>query len=173
MRLNVWIQIRQQHLNNSPRKILLHSAEVTAKTLQLLFNNAISNSEFPDNQKLADVIPVFKKKDRLDKTNYRPVSVWPPVSKMLERLMQKQINEHTKNKLSSYFCGYRKGFRTQYVLLSLIERCKKNLWYKRIWWSNFGGFIESIWYFQSWTISCKTYCFIKWLPTVQSWQIHS
>ena len=173
MRLNVWIQIRQQHLNNIPRKILLHSVEVTPKTLQLLFNNAISNSEFPDNLKLADVIPVFKKKDRLDKMNYRPVSAWPPVSKMLERLMQKQINEHTKNKLSSYFCGYRNGFRTQYVLLSLIERCKKNLWYKRIWWSNFDGFIESIWYFQSWTISCKTYCFIKWLPAVQSWQIHS
>ena len=93
--------------------------------MQLLFNNAISNSEFPDNLKLADVIPVFKKKDRLDKMNYRPVSAWPPVSKMLERLMQKQINEHTKNKLSSYFCRYRKGFRTQYVLLSLIERCKK------------------------------------------------
>ena len=95
--------------------------------MQLLFNNAISNSEFPENLKLADVTPVFKKKDPLDKTNYRPVSVLPSVSKIFERLMQKQINEHIKNKLSPYLCGYRKGFSTQYALLSLIERWKKIL----------------------------------------------
>ena len=41
--------------------------------------------------------------------------------------MQKQINEHIKKKLSPYLCGYRKGFSTQYALLSLIERLKKIL----------------------------------------------
>ena len=28
---------------------------------------------------------------------------------------------------SPYFCGYRKGFNTQYALLSVIEKWKKNL----------------------------------------------
>ena len=64
--------------NNIPSKILRQSAAVTAYTLQLLFNSAISNSEFPENLKLAYVTLVFKKKTRLDKTNYRPVSVFPP-----------------------------------------------------------------------------------------------
>ena len=67
--------------NNIPPKIRRQSAEVTANTLQLLFNNTIPNSEFPENAKLADVTPVFKKKYPLDKTNYKPVSVLPPVSK--------------------------------------------------------------------------------------------
>ena len=106
--------------NNIPPKILRQSAEVTANTLQLLFNKALSNSEFPKNLLLADVTPVFKKKDRLDKTNYRPVSVLSLVSKFFEKLMHKQINEHLKNKLSPYLSGYRKGFSTQYALLSHI-----------------------------------------------------
>ena len=88
--------------NNIPTKIIRQSAEFTANTLQLLFNNAISNSEFPESLKLADVTLAFKKKDPLDKTNYRPVSVLPPVSKIFERLMQKQVNEHIKNKSSPY-----------------------------------------------------------------------
>ena len=113
--------------NNITPKILRQSAEVTANTLQLLFNNAISNSVFPENLKLADVTPVFRKKNHLDKANYRPVSVLPPVSKIFERLMQKQINEHIKNKLSHYFCGYREGFSTHYALMSLIELWKKIL----------------------------------------------
>ena len=110
--------------DNIPPKILRQIAEVTANTF-LLFNNAISNSEFPENLKLADVTPVFKKKDPLDKTNYRLVSVLPPVSKIFERLMQKQITENIKNKLSLYLCGYRKGFSTQYALLPLTERWKR------------------------------------------------
>ena len=61
------------HNNISP-KILRQSVQVTANTLQLLFNYAISNSEFPENLKLADVTPVFKKKVSLDKTHYRPVN---------------------------------------------------------------------------------------------------
>ena len=48
--------------NNIPPKILQQSAEVTANTLQLLFNNTISDSEFPKNLKLA-VTPVVKKKE--------------------------------------------------------------------------------------------------------------
>ena len=44
-----------------PLKILHQSTEVITNTLQLLFNNAISSNEFPENQKLADVTPVFKK----------------------------------------------------------------------------------------------------------------
>ena len=104
--------------NSIPSKILRQSAEVTANTLQLLFNNAISNSEFRENLKLADVTPVFKKKDPFDKTNYRPVSVFL----RFQRLMQKQINEHIKNKLSPYLCGYRKGFIAQYALLSLYQK---------------------------------------------------
>ena len=92
--------------NNIPPKILRQNAEVTANILQLLFNNAISNCEFPENLKLTNVTPVFKKKDPLDKANYGPVSVFPPVSKICERLMQKQINEHIKSKISPYLCGY-------------------------------------------------------------------
>ena len=98
-----------------------------SNTLQLLFDEAISYNEFPENLKLADVTPVFKKKDLLEETNYRPVSVLPPVSKIFERLLQKQINEHIKNKFSPYLCEYGKGFSTQYALLSLIERWKKIL----------------------------------------------
>ena len=52
---------------NIPPKMLWQSTEVTANILQLLFNNAISNSEFPENLKLANVAPVFKEIDPLGK----------------------------------------------------------------------------------------------------------
>ena len=65
--------------NNIPPKILKKSFKVSAPVLNNLFNESIEKNEFPQNLKLADVTPVFKKKDPLDKTNYRPVSVLPVV----------------------------------------------------------------------------------------------
>ena len=73
----------------------------------------------------ADVTPVFKKNNPLNKENYRPVSVLLIISKVFEKLMQNQINLHIKCFLSPYLRGYRKGFIGQHVLISLIERRRR------------------------------------------------
>ena len=83
---------------NIPPKVLKTSAMVTAETLQQLFNQA---GEFPSNIKNADITTVFKKNNPLNKENYRPVSVLPIISKEFEKLMQNQINVHTK-----FFCRH-------------------------------------------------------------------
>ena len=48
----------------------------------------------------------------------------PVISKIFERLMQKQINYFIEKHLSPYLCGYRKGFISQYALLVMIGRWK-------------------------------------------------
>ena len=70
---------------------------------------------------------MFKKKDPLKKKNYRPVSILSGISKIFERLMQKQIVGYMDIFLSPYFCGYRKIFNTQQALLGLTENWKKVL----------------------------------------------
>ena len=54
--------------------------------------------------------------------NHRSVSVLPTVSKAFERIIQKQVSTHIERSLSPYFCGSRKGFSTQFVLISFIEK---------------------------------------------------
>ena len=102
------------------------STDISADILQNLFN-MLSTGNFPDNMKLADITPVFKKKDPLKKENYRPVSILSAISKIFERLMQKQIVGYMENFLSPYLCGYRKNFNTQQALLGLLENWKKVL----------------------------------------------
>ena len=47
-------------------------------------NASISTSKFPDDLKEADVTPLYKKKSKLSKENYRPISVLPNISKVYE-----------------------------------------------------------------------------------------
>ena len=84
----------------------------------------LKTENFPYNLKLADITPVFKKKNPFHKVNYRPVSVLPSISKVFEKLMQKQISDYISNYLSPCLCGYRKDFSSQQALMSLTENWK-------------------------------------------------
>ena len=78
-------QLRQLNPNkaytfkNIPLKILKKSGECCSDILQKLFNNTLSNKEFTDELKLADVTPIYKKDDLNKSKNYRPVTVLPEV----------------------------------------------------------------------------------------------
>ena len=103
------------------------SADISADIIQNLFNDMLSRGNFPDNMELANIAPVFKKKDSLKKENFRPVGILSAISKIFERLIQKQIIGYMENILPPYLCGYRKNFDTQQALLALIENWEKVL----------------------------------------------
>ena len=87
----------------------------------------VRNKIFPTNLKLADIRPIYKKDDATLVKNYRPVSVLPVVSKIFERIMHKQITVYIEEYLSTFLCGFRKGFNTQHALMALIEKWKQSL----------------------------------------------
>ena len=63
--------------------------------------------------KVADITPVFKKEDPLSESLTKPVGVLSDISKIFEKLMQKQIVRYVENFWSPYLCGYRKRFNIQ------------------------------------------------------------
>ena len=73
------------------------------------------------------IYPVYKKKDRHDKSNYRPVSILALLSKPFESILYEQIDSHTKDILSKYQGGFRKKFSSQHSLLAIFEKWKKVL----------------------------------------------
>ena len=95
--------------------------------MKTIFNNCSIKAEFPNELKLADVTPIFKKEDPSRAKNYRPVSILPNVSKIFERVLHRQASSYVNQLSSTFMCGYRKGFSTQQALLSLIERWKNTL----------------------------------------------
>ena len=82
------------------------------------------NKKFPSKLKYADLTPIFKRLDCVLKEIYRSVSILPVVSKIFERIMQKQMKEYIEKNSSPFFCGFRKGYNTQYALTSMIEKWK-------------------------------------------------
>ncbi len=64
-----------------------------SKPLAHIFNLSLSTGVFPAALKVAKVIPVFKKDDPHVFSNYRPISLLPCFSKILERLIYNRLSQ--------------------------------------------------------------------------------
>ena len=110
-----------------PPRQLKEVMSVIDKSLQCIWNGEILvNKKFPSKLKLADVSPIHKKLQTILKGNYRPVSVLAVVSKVFERIIDKQTNHYIKTYLSRYICGYRESYSPQHALLVMAERWKES-----------------------------------------------
>ena len=80
--------------------------------------------KFPEDWKLAKIIPLHKKDDTLDPQNYRPVAILSPLSKVLERVVHDQLYKYfTINKIiHPSLHGYRKNRSTLTALLQMYEK---------------------------------------------------
>ena len=105
-------------------KLLKFIKDEIAKPLTMIINQSLQTGIFPDKLKLAKVLPIHKKNDDNILDNYRPISVLPTISKVLERIMYNQIYNHfTELKLffdSQY--GFRTRHSTELAALELIDR---------------------------------------------------
>ena len=119
-----------------PAEMLKSTTDVHVSLLTKIINSSIRNGCFPDELKAAEVTPIFKKNDDLDKENYRPVSVLPHVSKIIERVMYTQIENFMEDKLSKLLTGFRKNHSTQHCLVNMLEKWKNTL--------DKGGFVCAI-----------------------------
>jgi len=110
-------------LDPLPTKTLETVARLLAPSITSIINLSLQEGVFPDIYKHALVTPLLKKPN-LDQeivSNYRPVSNLPFVSKMLERIVSRQLDMHLSNfdLLSPTQSAYRSHHSTETALLTL------------------------------------------------------
>ena len=90
-----------------------------ADFLTYIFNQAITLASFPDEWKIARVIPLFKSGHQNMPGNYRPISILPAISKIIERILYNQLYNYLTEYglLSSAQFRFRKSYSTATALL--------------------------------------------------------
>jgi hypothetical protein len=116
-------------IHEMPAMIYKIIVDLIAYPLSLLINECYKNSMFPHYLKSALVTPIFKKRDKTDPSNYRPISSLPILSKIFELDMKNQmvnfIEQH--NLLSDKQLGFLKNHSTERMLLSELQKWKVKL----------------------------------------------
>ena len=107
------------------------SANVTDCHLANIINNDISSNKYWKHAKTATVRPIFKKDDRTNTKNYRPVSLLNIFSKIYERFLHESLTSYVETFLSKFIPVYCKSYSLNHVLIRLIENWKKSLYHKK------------------------------------------
>ena len=110
---------------DSISNILIKSiVDIILKPLTVIINQCLKMGIFPNQLKIAKVVPIFKTGDDTLFTNYRPISLLPSTSKVVERVIFNQLYTYFEtNKLfygSQY--GFRKRHSTEFAALELVDK---------------------------------------------------
>ena len=116
-------------IDNLTGKFLKEGAPVLASPITDLVNLSISLSLFPDDCKIAKLKPLYKREAKTKPKNYRPISLLPLLSKIIERIIHNQTQEFLdkNNILYKYQSGFRKHHSTDTCLSYLTDKVKIGL----------------------------------------------
>ncbi|KAI8491337.1 hypothetical protein Bbelb_309700 [Branchiostoma belcheri] len=123
------------HPNKAPgpdsisNRLLKEAAPVICTSLCELFNHSLATGQFPAEWKLCNVSPIYKRVDRTDPSNYRPIALLPTVAKVLERLVHNHLYTHLMNNnlMNVNQSGFKKGDGTVLQLLRLVDNWAKSI----------------------------------------------
>ena len=93
--------------------------------LKHIFNLSLLNGVFPDSMKIARVIPLFQSGNTKEFSNYRPISLLPQFSKILEKMYHSFIDSNQVLYKSQY--GFRKQMSTSLAIIELVEEITNSL----------------------------------------------
>ena len=113
-----------------PPSILRTYHDSLAASVTTLINESLCTGDFPAPFKLAHVCPVLKKGDSTQVSNYRPISLLPVVSKVIELVVYKQLQAYIKTRpaiLPTQQFAYREGHSCEDALSLCVNRWQRAL----------------------------------------------
>ena len=100
-----------------------------APILQVIFQRSIDTGKIPDIRKEANVSPIYKKGDKSDPSNYRPISLTCVLCKILEHIVASSLVKHFAELDIFYEMqhGFREKRSCETQLIMLIDELAKNM----------------------------------------------
>ena len=110
-------------------RLLKMAAEYISVSLTHILNMSLKTGQVPQEWKHAKVIPLHKDGTKDDTNNYRPISVLPVLSKIMERAVHDQLYRHLSKHqlLNKWQSGFRPGYSTATALTYVTDLLLKEI----------------------------------------------
>ena len=112
-----------------PPNLLKDVVNEISKPLAFIINKSLSSGLVPDLWKISKVTPLYKSDSKSDFSNYRPISVLPCLSKVLEQVVHRQLSNYLEKHylLKSSQFGFRPRRSTELACNLLVDDIRKNI----------------------------------------------
>ena len=107
-------------------KVIKECNEEISPVLQLIVNKCFREGSFPKKLQIAKIIPIYKKGDKSNHVNYRPVSILSSFSKIIEKLFAIRLSDYFSK--FSLLTDSQYGFRPKYSTELAIHQLSQNIY---------------------------------------------
>ena len=90
-------QTKSTRIDDLPTGMLKDCRTLISTPLAFIINISLQTLTVPSEWKTALITPIHKKGTQTDENNYRPISILPVVSKILEKAVQQQLMDHLES----------------------------------------------------------------------------
>ena len=118
----------KQNVSTVSVQSIKENSEFLSTVISDMVNQCFSLGKFPDSLRIALVLPLYKKGDKTNVSNYRPICILPTLSKIIEKCMKVRLLEHLQNNsiISPSQFGFQSGVSTQDAIIHLTEKIYQN-----------------------------------------------
>ena len=118
------LKITKEDKNSVPIRLVIANKEILSHIICRMLNVSMANGFFPKSLKIAKIIPIFKKGEKSDPSNYRPISILPYLSKIFEMIIHCRLTSYLSNNsiISPHQFGFQRGISTLDAVISFTEQ---------------------------------------------------
>ena len=118
---------KAEGIDKIPNCILRDSGHELAPPIAHIINLSLKSAQIPGDLKTVKITPIFKDGEKSKYMNYRPISVLPTITKILERCVYNQLihNLESHNLLSSQQYGFRKKRSMEIATVLFLDKIHK------------------------------------------------
>ena len=111
--------------NGISTKLLRETISYIVQSITHIINRSFDTGIVSQEMKIAKVVPIYKSSDKALLQNYRPVSLLPAISKILEKLIYKKVLSFldANNILFKHQYGFRPKHSTVHPIIHLLSHC--------------------------------------------------
>ena len=112
-----------------PVKLVKEISKHIVKSLTNIYNQSLLTGVIPDDLKIALVTPMYKANSKEEFSNYRPISVLPCISRILEKIMYKRVLKYLEkdNMFFQSQYGFRKKHLTNLATMELTTKILQSI----------------------------------------------
>jgi len=114
--------------DNLSNRMLKREPHVFARLIVNLINESLEEAIFPNCLKTAKIIPIYKKGDKTNLNNYRPIALLPVLSKVFEKVVNEQLNKIIEiGFIDDNQFGFRNSHSTEDAILKFVGKIEEDL----------------------------------------------